>query len=150
MILSTKEALEWLRILSKIKKSFELIVSGTSMLPVINEGESISICGKDTYDIGDIIVFIYKQDELIVHRLLDIKENRYFCKGDNSFELEEIEGEQIIGAVLTKYDPHRTKDFISDSYEINRIFKGCNRDIGKTKLTPEYQVYYKKYLEKQS
>lgn len=147
MIRSTKEALEWLRILSKIKKPFELTVSGTSMLPVIHEGESISICGKDSYDIGDIIVFIYRQDRLIVHRLLDIKEDRYFCKGDNSFELEEIGYAQIIGAAMIEHDPHRAKVFIRDSYEINRIFKECGRDIGRTKLTPEYQDYYKKHLE---
>lgn len=142
-----KEALECLKLRAKIKKPFSLTVAGTSMLPLIREGEDIPICRKDTYDIGDILVFIYQQDRLIVHRLLDIRGDRYFCKGDNSFELEEIGSDQIIGAVLIEDDPHSTAEFVRDSYRINCIFRECDHDIGKTKQTEEYKSYYKKYLE---
>lgn len=147
MIHSITEALEALKIRAKIKKPFSLNVFGTSMLPIIHEGESIPICRKDDYEIGDILVFIYKQDRLIVHRLLKIQGERYFCKGDNSFELEEFGFGQIIGAVLLEDDPHRTTEFVLDSYHINIIFKECGRDIGRTKQTEEYKSYYKKYLE---
>ncbi len=142
-----KEALECLKLRAKIKKPFSLTVAGTSMFPLIREGESISICRKDAYDIGDILVFIYPQDRLIVHRLLKIQGDRYFCKGDNCYELEEIGFDQIIGAVLLEDDPHHTAEFVRDSYHINCIFRECDHDIGKTKQTEEYQAYYKKYLE---
>lgn len=147
MIHSTSDTLELLRLRAKIKKPFMLTVVGTSMIPIICEGQSISICRKDTYEIGDILVFIYAKDRIIVHRLLDIRGDRYFCKGDNSFEMEEFGNDQVIGAVLLKHDNHKTEEFVRASRHINTIFKKCGRDIGKTKQTVEYQNYYKKYLE---
>ncbi len=150
MTLSMSDAIEGLKLRAKFKKPFSLTVYGTSMLPLIHEGDSISICSKDGYCVGDIIVFIYRQDRVIVHRLLKIQGDRYFCKGDNSFELEEITSEHIIGAVTLENDPHKTSEFVRASYRINRIFVGFEHDIGLTKQSDEYKVYYKKYLEESS
>ncbi len=74
---------------SRIKKPFRLSVAGNSMLPILHAGDSILVCRKDIYEEGDILVFFYKQNELLVHRLLKIKNGRYFCKGDNAFRLED-------------------------------------------------------------
>lgn len=134
---------------AKSGKPFDLTVSGVSMLPVLHENDTISICRKDRYEIGDILVFFYKQDELLVHRLLKIEGDRYFCKGDNAFRLEDITEEQILGAVLLENDPHRSAEFIADSYKINRLFRKCGYDTEKVKQEPEYRLYRKKYLEVQ-
>ena len=42
---------------SKLRTPFEITIEGTSMLPVLHPGERVSVCGKDDYQIGDIIVF---------------------------------------------------------------------------------------------
>ncbi len=76
---------------SKRKQPFKLTIEGTSMLPVLHPGNCISICAKEDYIVGDILVFFYKNDTLLVHRLLKIENGRYFCKGDNSFRLEDVE-----------------------------------------------------------
>lgn len=131
---------------SKVNKPFALTVEGTSMLPILHPRDRIEVCAKDGYSIGDIIVFFYKNDALLVHRLLKIENGRYFCKGDNSFRLEDIEKKDIVGAVKLEFDKNNTPEFISASYSINRIFQKSGYDIGKTKLSPEYIEYVNKYL----
>lgn len=144
---SVPEAINILMLRSRIPKPFNLIVSGVSMLPVLQAGDIISVCRQDIYEIGDILVFVYKNNDLLVHRLLKIEKDRYFCKGDNSFRLEDVSANQIIGAVQLSNDPHDTVEFVNDSYQINRIFRSNKYDILATKQTPEYHRYHKKYLE---
>lgn len=141
--LTTKQLL---MLRAQIKKPFELTVDGTSMLPILHPGESIEVCTKDNYSIGDILVFFYKEDTLLVHRLLKIGNGRYFCKGDNSFRLEDIEKKDIIGAVLITSDVNNTPEFIAASYSINRIFRKCGYNAEITMTTPEYSQYADKYL----
>lgn len=122
---------------SKIKQFFEITVYGANMLPILHPGDRIKICAKDDYTIGDILVFLYKNDILLVHRLLKIENGRYFCKGDNSFRMEDIEKDAILGTVMQSSDVNDTSEFIAASYTINQVFRRCGYDIKKTKLTPE-------------
>lgn len=131
---------------SKFKQPFEIFVDGTSMLPILHPGDCIKVCMKDEYVVGDIIVFFYKKDILLVHRLLKVVNGRYFCKGDNSFRLEDVEKEAIIGAVILSIDVNNTPEFITASYHMNRLFRCYGYSIEKTKLSSEYASYYKKYI----
>lgn len=141
------EAIELLMLRAKIPNPFELTVTGISMMPVLHNGDTISVCRKEHYAPGDILVFVYKQDEVIVHRLLKIEKDRYYCKGDNSFRLEDISAEQIAGAVLLPDDPHRGARFLEASYQINRIFRRCGYSKDLTIQTKEYRLYRQTYLE---
>ena len=85
---------------SKSHEPFQMMVSGLSMYPVLNEGDIITVCRKRDYKIGDIIVFQYKDNSFLVHRLLKIQNGRFFCKGDNSFRMEDVEKDRIVGYVL--------------------------------------------------
>ena len=134
---------------SKLHQPFEIIVEGTSMHPILYHGQKITICGRDEYSVGDILVFFYKNDSLLVHRLLKIHNERYFCKGDNSFRIEDIKREDIVGAAILEFDANNTSEFISDSYLINRIFRNNVYNIVKTKRTLEYMAYEMKYLKKE-
>lgn len=122
-------------------RTIEIHVTGTSMNPILYENDIISIMKSDTYEIGDILVFVYKNNELLVHRLLDIQKGKYFCKGDNSFRLEDITKEQIIGKVINL--PQCSKRLIYLSYLVNRTFVKCRYDIDKTKETSIYKLYKK-------
>ena len=137
-----------LLLLTKIKRPFELTVNGMSMFPILYSGDNIKVCAKDDYSIGDIIVFFYKENTLLVHRLLKIENGRYFCKGDNSFRLEDVEKKDIIGAVQLEYDAHNTPEFIAASYSISRIFRKCGYNTDIIKLTDEYLHYADRYLKK--
>ena len=120
------------------------------MNPTFYENDTITVKKFDDYEIGDVLVFTYKLGELLVHRLLDKKEGLYFCKGDNSFRLEDISKNQIAGRVIRLN--HRplapcSKQLITLSYQVNRAFVNCRYDIEKTKQTKIYQLYEKTFLK---
>lgn len=141
----TQNAAELLLLRAKVPKPFELTVSGSSMLPVLREGDAISVCRKDAYEVGDILVFVYRHGEVLVHRLLKIEKEQYVLKGDNAFRLEIVPKERIAGAVLLENDPHRTPEFVRASYEINRLFTSYRYDAEQTKSDPAYQQYLNTY-----
>lgn len=124
-------------------KDMTITVSGTSMHPTMHEGDKVTIRGSDTYAVGDILVFTYK-GELLIHRLLKIDKNKYFCKGDNSFRLEDVTPDCIAGKVILHngkplYPP---PDYLmSLSYLVNRAFRKCGYDTAKTKQTKIYRFY---------
>lgn len=132
---------------SKSQEPFQMKVSGSSMYPILNDGDTITICLKKDYKIGDILVFQYKNDAILVHRLLKIQNGRFFCKGDNSFRMEDVEKDKIVGYVLIDHDPHNTEDFIIDSIRINRIFHKLGFDVESTKKSAEYKIFQAKYLD---
>lgn len=76
-----------------------LTVSGISMLPLIQPGDIVSIATSENYEAPDILLYPYKNEGLLLHRLLKVN-NRLFCKGDNAFRLEDICAEDVIGKVV--------------------------------------------------
>jgi len=68
-----------------------LTVSGDSMLPVLSDGDVVTLKKEDQYKLGDILVYPYKEGMLLIHRLLLIDNCRYYCKGDNSLRLEDVD-----------------------------------------------------------
>lgn len=131
-------------------KSVDITVKGNSMFPTFHEGDVITISKHDDYEIGDVVVFRYKNNELLVHRLLK-KTSRYFCKGDNSFRLEDIDLSNIMGKVnavngieLNAWPVWK----INLSFIINRIFFKSRYNINKVKETAEYKAYEDLVLKK--
>lgn len=140
-----------LQALKTLNKSFNITVLGESMNPILYEGDIITVRPSENYYIGDIVVFYYADKELLVHRLLNIKDPYYFCKGDNAFRLENIKKEQILGKIVAlKREskiidiPVFTDELISLSLKIHRIFFNYKFDLTKTRETDEYKKY--KYL----
>lgn len=130
----------------------EIGITGVSMNPSLFENERITVSPCANYLPGDVLVFFYKQEGLLVHRLLHVKNDRYFCKGDNSFRLEDIAKEHIIGKVThingRKIVPC-TQRALQLSYLVNREFVKCRYDVAKTKLSDIYQLYKKVILQKE-
>lgn len=127
----------------KSKGQAEITVMGISMKPTLFEGDKVIIEECDEYRIGDILVFDYKNEGILIHRLLKC-DGRYFCKGDNAFRLEDIEYNQIIGkAVLvnnTSIQPWEEWK-IKLSYSVNREFAKLRYDISKVKKSNIYRLY---------
>ena len=119
-------------------------VTGVSMNPTLLEGDTITIRKSNIYDIGDILVYFYK-DELLVHRLLKIQRERFFCKGDNSFRLEDMPYENIVGKVILRNGGNLSPCpnwLIPLSYQVNRTFRKFGYDVGQTKKSGIYRFYY--------
>lgn len=130
----------------------EISVVGVSMNPNLFDGDRITVSPCENYIPGDILIFNYKQEGLLVHRLLYSKDEKYFCKGDNSFRLEDITKEQIVGKVVlvngNKLAPC-TDRILQISYLVNREFVKCRYDTAKTKQSDIYRLYKKTILQKE-
>lgn len=133
--------------------SNELTISvvGTSMFPTLLENDVVTVTKSKDYTIGDILVFVYKNNELIVHRLLKKEHDIYFCKGDNSFRLEDITYEKIVGKVTKVNNLNISPcpaDLIEQSLNIHKKLATLNYDIVKLKNTIMYKTYKKQYLRR--
>ena len=133
-------------------KAVEISVVGISMNPTLYEGDLITVQGQEEYDVGDILVFTYKNDELLVHRLLKKKDGLYFCKGDNALRLEDVPFEKIAGKVTAvngrPISPCPPR-LITLSLLVNRTFFRCRYDAEKTKQSSIYQLYQKIIIRKE-
>ena len=77
-------------------------VRGTSMESILHDGDSVKITRKENYSVGDILMYDYKEEGILLHRLLVIQNSRYYCKGDNSYRLEEVGDNDIYGVAVAK------------------------------------------------
>ena len=132
----------------------QIIVSGYSMMPTIEDGTKIIVSEKKIYELGDILVFSnIVSKRLNVHRLVMKCNGFYYCKGDNSFAIEKITVNNIIGAVLFQNingiftEPKKqTKQFIYHSLRVGLEF--CKMGFDKEKILDSkiYVDYKTKYL----
>ena len=125
-----------------------ITVTGVSMEPSLRAGDLVTVRRAEAYEVGDILVFIYKNNELLIHRLLRIENQRYFCKGDNAFRLEDIEYEHIFGKVVKVNGEDVipiTKQQIELSYMVNRSFRQNGYQTEATQKTGIYR-FYRKYI----
>ena len=135
----------------KSKGQAEITVMGISMNPTLFEGDKVIIKKSNEYIIGDIIVFNYKNEGILIHRLLNC-DGRYFCKGDNAFRLEDIEYNQIIGkAVLVNNTTIQPWDDwkVRLSYSLNREFVKLRYNMDKIKKSNIYRIYSVLILRKE-
>lgn len=78
---------------------FLVVVSG-SMEPEIEIDELVIIKEQESYNIGDIITYDFK-DYLITHRIIDIQDSNITTKGDSNNKSDvSIESNQIEGKVI--------------------------------------------------
>ena len=125
-------------------REMTLTVTGVSMNPTMWEGDQVTVRHADSYSVGDVLVLLYK-GELLIHRLLKIENDRYFCKGDNAFRLEDLPPESIGGKVVSLNGQPLVPlpDTVTAlSYLVNRTFRKCAYNIEKTKQSGIYRFYY--------
>ena len=114
-----------------------LPVHGTSMLPLLHEGDDILV-SHDLTNIrrGDILVF-QKAEGLIAHRVIRIihqpgKSNLFLTKGDNctyfDAPLSEVE---ILGKVNSVHKNSSIYNFTSTGWQFgNNVLAGCHLLVG--------------------
>lgn len=132
---------------------FKIRVRGTSMTPIIKDGDIATIQKSDKYSVGDVLLYPFGNEGLLLHRLLKINGSRYYCKGDNSFRLEEVMCSGIFGKVIavtrksvTFCLPTVLAEFLEMSYSVYCEFTKHDNSVRKTKLTEVYKNYEQKFL----
>jgi len=143
-----------LRALKKAGKPFEITVTGVSMNLTLRHNDIVKISPENAYDIGDILVFEYNAEEVLIHRLIEIKDNIYYCKGDNSIKMEEIPFEQIIGKVSEIQRnsevieiPPCTDKLIMMAKAVNNLFVELGYNEAKTSASYIYKIYQKIFID---
>lgn len=121
------------------------------MEPLLKNGDIVYSVKSDEYVLGDILIF-KRDSNVIIHRFINIENanNCIVCKGDNSFEIEEINLSDVIGkAVLFEHKGIKRRIlkpsnyFIKIDFMVNKIYKHFNNSISYTIKSDVYHEYLK-------
>lgn len=147
--IQTEDIQKIMKLYAKLDKPLEIKVDGTSMLPTIKPGDVVSVKKTDKYRVGDILVFQHYKDSLTIHRLLKIHGDIYICKGDNSYNLENIAFSDIIGKISNNTDWNVFEKYLilNLSYIIGKYAKKTKYNIILVKKSIYYKIYRKYYLK---
>lgn len=132
----------------QIDHEVTMLVSGISMLPILREGDKITIRRMEKYDAGDIVAFLYKDNQILVHRLIMIKDNRYYIKGDNALRMEDVKINNILGKVvlINGKEIGQTPAYVVPlSHLVNRYFHKSGYNVLETMQSGIYR-FYKQYI----
>lgn len=75
-----------------------VFIRGLSMEPLLSTGDYAFYIKESVYNVGDIVVFNF-DNKLIIHRIVDIRKGLYIIKGDNSYNVEIVKSETVLGKV---------------------------------------------------
>lgn len=75
-------------------------VKGDSMTPTLYDGDKVITCKQSCYKNGDIIVYLYRNKQLFIHRIIAMSENSMICRGDNNRHFERVKKNDVIGKVI--------------------------------------------------
>ena len=93
------------------RRPFPVEVHGISMNPTLFEGDHVLVQRMDEYEIGDILVYDYGTEGLIIHRFIHLEHGLYHCRGDNTIRIERISPKRIMGKVLSFEDGSPVPDY---------------------------------------
>jgi len=132
-IISNELFFEEVIVLLKQDNEVSFMVKGSSMKPFLNDETEVFLLRSNEYLKNDICLFKYK-DHYLLHRLLKIKKNSFYFRGDNSKRIERVSEDFIYGKVL--YYKKRSKTikqnrlkeaFILFFYRVFRLIKSLFR-----------------------
>lgn len=79
-------------------------MSGNSMRPTLSEPMILETTGAEHYSQGDVVVFIDRNRNTIVHRIVKLTKSGYLTRGDNNLTDDEpIVHKDILGKVVAAY-----------------------------------------------
>lgn len=90
-------------------------VASESMEPILYKGDLIFVLGPDNLRVGDVVIYnpesgCFTKKETIIHRIIDIKDEKITTKGDNNpgpdpcpVALTQIRGKVALAVPLLGY-----------------------------------------------
>ena len=139
---------------AKLQRGYDIEITarGTSMAPFIIDGESVLVRAKEDYQVGEVLLFFYKDTDVLLHRLVKKEQGSLYCKGDNSYRLEKIGLADVLGSAVWKMEQDQLRPLICPaglpeaSLMIHRLLIQLNYDRDLLMESQAYQNYFKKYL----
>lgn len=100
---TTKELTPFITEMINKEKSVQLTVTGNSMFPLFAHlRDSVVVRKSEQYKKYDIILYVRTNGDLILHRIVDVKDGVFYLCGDNQTLIEyPIYKEQVIGKVVS-------------------------------------------------
>lgn len=99
---STKELTPFITEMISKGKSVKLTVTGNSMFPLFTHERDIAEIKKaPVYRKRDVILYLRTTGDLVLHRIVKVKDNVFYLCGDNQLAVEyPIYEDQIIGKLV--------------------------------------------------
>jgi signal peptidase I len=94
---------------------FTFRARGSSMHPFIKDGDVITVSplGEDAPGLGDVVAFVQGEiEKLVVHRVIRIKANSYFIKGDGTTGIDSPVPRINVLGLVTRVKRGRKRVFI--------------------------------------
>lgn len=84
---------------------FASTTRGTSMEPLFRTGRDVIIVKRPEGELRrhDVALYRYPSGKFVLHRVLYVRKDEYIIRGDNTFALEHIPKDWVIG-VLVKFN----------------------------------------------
>lgn len=100
---TTKELTPFIKEMIDKDKQVNLTVTGNSMFPLFSHlRDSVTVKKFNEYKKYDIILYVRKNEDLVLHRIVKVKNNEFYLCGDNQTLVEyPIYPEQVIGKVIS-------------------------------------------------
>ena len=99
----TRELTPFIKEMVEKDKKVQITVTGNSMFPLFSHlRDSVVIEKSSEYKKYDIILYVRKSGDLILHRIVNVKDGVFYLCGDNQTVIEyPIYPEQVIGKVVS-------------------------------------------------
>ena len=103
-------------------KTFTFPIKGTSMRPLLKNGDTVTLKKIEEYKKGDIVFFKRLDDSFVLHRIRKIKGDILYIVGDHQTRLEEVNKNQLIGIVIDYKKSKNNKTYYLKGVKYN-IYK---------------------------
>ncbi len=91
-------------------QSFTFPIKGTSMRPLLKNGDTVTIIKVDNnIKKGDIVFYRRDDNTFVLHRIRKIKNNILYIVGDHQTKLEEVKYDNLIGVVINYKKSNKDK-----------------------------------------
>ena len=112
------------------KGEFISLIKGLSMMPLLRQGKDIVVITKPTGELKKGDVPLYKRrnyDFLVLHRILKVRDNDYIIRGDNTYSLEYVPKDYVIGVLKGFYREGKYYDCNkSRAYKVYIVYNRMN------------------------
>ena len=112
---TTKELTPFIQEMINKDKQVNLTVTGNSMFPLFSHlRDSVTVKKINEYKKYDIILYVRNNGDLVLHRIVKVKNNEFYLCGDNQTLIEyPIYPNQVIGKVVSFTRKGKVYDFNS-------------------------------------
>lgn len=104
--------------------SFASTTSGTSMEPLFRTGRDMVVIERPTRELrrNDVVLYRYSSGKYVLHRILRFDGDVCIIRGDNTFVLERIPRDMILGVLVRFNRKGRSHSVTDRSYRAYVVF----------------------------